>query len=102
MTTIAKDINGQPLQAVGLGASQRVAVGAASAQSAAVGASTTLVRLVATTDCHVAVGADPTADATSSALLPAGVPEYIEIYPGHKVAVIQNNAAGFLFVTEAK
>ena len=102
MTTIAKDINGQPLQAVGLGASQRVAVGGTSAQSAAVGANTRLVRLVATSDCHVAIGDDPTAVAASSALLPASVPEYFEINAGQKVAVIQSSAAGFLYITEGK
>jgi hypothetical protein len=100
MTTIAKDVNGQPMQAVGLGASQVVAIGGASAQSVAMGFATRLARMVATVDCHIAIGADPTATTTST-FLPAGVPEYFEIREGQKVAVIQSTGPGNLFVTEA-
>lgn len=101
MTTIAKDINGQPLQAVGLGATQKLAIGGSSVQSTAATAAARLVRLVATVDCHVAIGENPTAT-TDSALLPASAAEYFEILAGQKVAVIQSGEAGYLFVTEGK
>lgn len=83
-----------------IGTTQTVAVGATSASIAtAFGAYTTVVRLCSTTACHVAVGASPTAT-TSSAYLPANVEWFIEVAPGQRVAVIQNAAAGTLFVTE--
>lgn len=79
---------------------QTVAVGAASAAvTNPFGAYTTVVRLCSTTACHIALGANPTATA-SSIYLPANVPWFIEVAPGQKVAVIQNAAAGTLFVTE--
>jgi hypothetical protein len=40
------------------------------------------------------------ASGTSSIFLPAGVPEYFWVYPGEKVAVIQNAAAGSLNIAE--
>lgn len=60
------------------------------------------VRLVATADCWIAFGATPVAAASGVAaiLLPAGVPEYFWVYPGERVAVIQNVAAGLLNVAE--
>jgi hypothetical protein len=80
--------------------SQKVAIGAASAQSAAIDAP--MARLVATSDCHVAIGLVPTAIADGSCIfLPACVPEYFVLDPGNAVAVIQDSAAGILYITPA-
>lgn len=83
-----------------LGATQTVAVGAASAANAtAFAPGTFAVRVVATTACHICFGATPVAT-TDHAYLPAGwVAEYT-VQPGQKIAVIQNAAAGNLYVTE--
>lgn len=99
MSRLARDEFGIPAPVIGLGASQDVAVGASSAQSTALGASTTMVRLVSTVDCRVALGENPTATATST-LLPAGCPEVFAVQPRHKVAVIQTSGAGTLNLTE--
>lgn len=98
-----KDNNGNLVQALVPGTTQTVAIGAASTQSTAVGASTKFVRLVGTVDCHVQLGADPTASQTTSLYLPAGVVEYLPITGGWKVATIQRSggSTGSLFVTEA-
>lgn len=83
-----------------LGTQQEVTIGAASASCTnAVGATTLAVRLCATVDCRIVFAATPTALATST-LLPALCPEYFEIEPGFKVAVIQESAAGKLSITE--
>jgi hypothetical protein len=82
------------------GAASRVAIGAASVPSGAL--TGTLVRLVATAACHIAIGAAPTAVADgTSHFLPANVPEFFRITSGHKVAVIQDVGAGFLYITVA-
>jgi len=100
MTKIARDKDGQIAQCVGLGAAQTVAYNA-SVQSTAVGINTTVIRVVSTTDCHVAIGTNPTAT-TSSTFLPVYSVEYFKIAPGSKIAAIKNATAGTLYVTECE
>lgn len=80
------------------GATTSVAVGAESSQSGPLGS--TVVRVVATTDCHVSFGADPAADATSL-YLPANMPEYFACSGEEKIAVIRDTADGTLYITPA-
>ena len=92
---------------VGLGAMPVITPGASSVvsystsvQSGALTA--TVIRLVANTDCHVAIAANPTAVADGTCtFLPANSPEYFRITSGQKVAAIQDSAAGKLFITIA-
>lgn len=78
---------------------QAVAVSGTSAQSAAISGATNAVRLMATTLCHVRIGANPTATNTNMPLAPY-CPEYFVVGSGNKIAVIQNAAAGTLYITE--
>jgi len=80
-------------------AAQKKDYSSTSVQSSAFGASTHLVRLVATTNCYVAFGTDPTAD-TSSLLLIANVPEFFGVKPGEKVAVLRSASDGTLSIAE--
>jgi hypothetical protein len=118
--TIKSDQHGYEVQAARPALSQSVAIGAGSLQSAAfstgpVGAyaagpvsgvpistpnNTSHVRLVATSDCFVVFGANPTAAAATGMLLVAMTPEYFWVSPGEKLAVIQSSAAGTLNITE--
>ena len=118
--TIKVDQQGLTVQASRPALSQTIAIGAGSIQSAAFSVgptntysqplntpittpnNTTHVRLVATADCWVSFGANPTAavGGISSILLPAGVPEYFWVLPGEKIAVIQNVGAGSLNIAE--
>ena len=63
----------------------------------AVGSS--VVRVVATSDCYIAVGVSPTAT-TSDIYLPAGAIEYLRCVPGDKVSAVQALVAGTIHVTE--
>lgn len=56
-------------------------------QSAAFNAATKLIRMVSDADCHVAFGADPTADTDDEKLI-AGIPEWRAVTAGHKVSVV--------------
>jgi len=80
------------------GVTQKITVGAAATASAQTGAD--VVRLLATTDCHVALGPNPAADATSL-FLPANMPEYFACVGTDTVSVIQDAAAGTLYITPA-
>lgn len=84
------------------GQSDYITVNGTSAQSGAFGAYTHDVRVVSTTNCHIAFGSDPTAAATddNGIYLPAGVVEYFHVTPGQKLAVIQDTGAGVLCVAE--
>lgn len=72
-------------------ASQTVAIGAGSVQSAALNANTTLVRINVDAPCSIAIGANPTATATSMRMS-GGATEYFVVDPSSalKIAVITN------------
>lgn len=89
------------LPAIFPGVSKRLAVGAASAQSDPFGETTGLIRLMATTDCYVAFGANPVAT-SSSLFLPAGAIEYFGVSPLDMIACLQVSSAGFINIVEAR
>lgn len=82
------------------GNSDYVSVSATSAQSIAIWANIHDIRVVSTTNCHINIGAAPTAAATddNGYYLPAGVVEYFHVTPGQQVAVIRDSADGVLSV----
>ena len=67
--------------------------------STAFQAGTNMVRLLASTSCHIKFGFAPTAT-TSDARLTANIPEYLVVTPGVKVAAIRTTTSGTLHVTE--
>jgi len=97
--TLPRDKNGATAQVGGLGTSQDMTITASSAQSTAfVSPGCFAVRVVAATECRIAIGSNPTATLTTSAKIPAGIPEYFEAYVGQKLAVI--GTSGVLNITE--
>jgi len=118
--TIKSDQHGFEVQASRPALSQTLSIGAGSVQSAAFQTyptsgsytpagsqitspnNTLHIRLVATSDCWVSFGTNPTAAiaGVASILLPTGVPEYFWVFPGERVAVTQNVGAGSLNVAE--
>ncbi len=99
MTILVSDSNGRSVPAVRPGATQNVAIGSSSVQSTALGASTTLVRALATVDCWLAFGSNPTAT-TSGYLLVAGMENFIPVTAGSKIAVIRASVDGTLNIVE--
>lgn len=96
---LCKDATGSPIQAMHFGKSQSISFDGTSAQSS--GITSHLVRVVATQDCFLAVGANPTAS-SSGVFLPASAIEYFGVdTDGWKIAVIQSSQAGTLYITEA-
>lgn len=82
-----------------IGTSQKINTSGTSQQSSAVGSTCSLVRIKASEDCYIAIGADPTASATTCHVW-SGIVEYFAIKAGDKVAVIQDTDAGILYITE--
>ena len=99
MSVLVKDSNGVGVPAGTWGAAQNRSTSASSQQSSAVGGSTTLVRLAATEDCYVRLGADPTAEVGDS-LVFGGSEVTVGITPGHKIAAIRRTTDGILNITE--
>lgn len=100
MTTplMPKDGSSDPIPVLRPGTGQNLSFTGTSAQSAAV--SSSVVRVIATTDCRIAIGANPTAGATDL-YLPAGAVEYFRTAPDvDKIAAIQVSAGGTLNIVE--
>jgi hypothetical protein len=83
-----------------LGANQVVSFTSTSTpNTTAFQAGTNVVRVVASTHCHIAFAGTPTAT-TNSVKLPPNVPEYFAVTPGQKIAAIRTTTSGTLHVTE--
>jgi hypothetical protein len=94
--------NGQVLQILPLPhlTTQTRTTTATSAQSAAFNANTSKVRLVASQDCFVVAGADPTAASATGVQIIANRPEVFGVIPGQKIAAIRSTADGVLRIEE--
>jgi hypothetical protein len=66
---------------------QKISISGASTQSSAFNDRTRAIEIVADGACHIAIGDDPTAAATTM-LLPANTPRIYGVSPGQKIAVI--------------
>ena len=95
----AAPYGGGAFQAIVPGTSQTVAYTGTAAQSSAFQLTTTLIRVIASTDCYLRFGSNPTAT-TSDMLLLANIPEYFGVTPGEKVSAIRSTASGTLYITE--
>jgi hypothetical protein len=103
MSTFQLDPNNVPLGVPSLGTTQIFTVTNSSVQSTAFGANTTMIRLSCSLGhCHIAIGANPTANLTTSAMIPNNFSEIVRVSPGHKIAVIKDatTTSSTLSVTE--
>lgn len=83
--------------------SQKVSYSGASARTlTAFGSQTHQVRIVASTDCYIRLGDGTVAASASRDMFVKAnwSPEIIVVAPGQYIAVVQDAAAGTLFVTE--
>ena len=103
MSTFQLDPNNVAMGVPSLGTTQIFTVTNSSVQSAAFGANTTMIRLACSSGhCHIAIGANPTANLTTSAMIPNNFSEIVRVSPGHKIAVIKDatTTSATLSVTE--
>jgi hypothetical protein len=82
--------------------SQKVAYTATAAQSTALAAGCKMIRVIATTNAFIKIGADPTAVATGvDVYLALGQVYFFDVDGGEKVSAIRDSGDGNLFITEA-
>lgn len=79
---------------------QKLSVGSAAVGSTPVGSQTRAVLISATTDCHVRIGQNAVAVAADTLIRSGWPPLIFGCAPGDIVSVIQDAAAGNLYVTE--
>lgn len=96
-STIIRD---NSFQAMFQGVVSNVSYTATAGQSATFGANTSLIRIVATSDCYYLIGANPTATTANGSFLPLGVIEFPAVLPGQKISVLQSSASGSLNITQ--
>jgi len=102
MSKLFRDDNGQLTTFGALGTTQVMTVSATSVQSTAVATGVTMLRLANSggAHCHFAIGSNPTASITTSAMLPTNCIEYVACASGDKVAVIRNATATDVSITQ--
>jgi hypothetical protein len=103
MSTFQLDPNNVAMGVPSFGTTQIFTVTNSSVQSTAFGANTTMIRLSCSLGhCHIAIGANPTANLTTSAMIPNNFSEIVRVSPGHKIAVIKDatTTSSTLSVTE--
>ncbi len=100
-TELARSFNlSETIQALAPGTTQTVSTASSSAATSnAFASGTTVVRIIATEDCHIVFAASPTAT-TSSTFIGAKQAEYFKVDAGQKCAGIRSSTDGTLFVTE--
>lgn len=82
------------------GTTQKLATSATAKASTAFGAQTYAVRVVCTAACHIAFGPAPVATTSDAYLAPNNRGEFIGVTPGEMLSVVEDSAAGVLYVTE--
>lgn len=102
MSKLTRDDNGQIATFGKMGTTQVITVGATTGQSNAVAANCTIIRIAnsSTAPAFFAIGTNPTATLTTSAMLPANTVEYVEINGGEKVALIRGAVATDVSITQ--
>jgi len=83
-----------------VGPGEALSLTSSSVQSVLFPAATKSVRVVATVDCFVEIGANPTAVANTSTFVPAGTVEYFAATFGQRLAMIRSAVDGTAYVRE--
>ena len=91
MSTFQLDPNQVALGVPSLGTTQVFTVTNSSVASTAFGANTTMIRISCSLGhCHFLIGSAPTANLTTSPMMPNNFSEIIRVSPGQKIAVIKD------------
>ena len=91
MSTFQLDPNQVAYGIPAIGTTQVFTVGNTTAASTAFGANTTMIRIACSLGhCHYQIGSAPTANLTTSPMMPNNSIEIIKVTPGQKIAFIKD------------
>ena len=91
MSTFQLDPNQVAYGVPAIGTTQVFSVTNSSVASAAFGANTTMIRIACSSGhCHYQIGSAPTANLTTSPMMPNNTIEIIRVNPAQKIAVIKD------------
>lgn len=83
------------------GTTQNITTSGSSQQSSAMANATAIVRVATTEATYIELGADPTANAVTSLMMPSGAIEFFAVEGGvTKIAVLQVANAGVASITQ--
>jgi hypothetical protein len=103
MSTFQLDPNQVAYGVAAIGTTQVFSVTNSSVASSAFGSSTTMIRIACSLGhCHYQIGSAPTANLTTSPMMPNNYIEIIRVNPGQKIAIIKDAtvAASTISITE--
>jgi hypothetical protein len=93
MSTFQLDPNQVAYGVASNGTTQVATVTSSSVQMTAFGATTTMIRIACSQGhAHYAIGTNPTASITTSAMIPNNCVEIVRVSPGQKIAFIKDAA----------
>ena len=93
MSTFQLDPNQVAYGVASNGTTQVATVTSSSVQMTAFGATTTMIRIACSQGhAHYAIGTNPTASVTTSAMIPNNCVEIVRVTPGQKIAFIKDAA----------
>jgi hypothetical protein len=93
MSTFQLDPNQVAYGVASNGTTQVATVTSSSVQMTAFGATTTMIRIACSQGhAHYAIGTNPTASITTSAMIPNNCVEIVRVTPGQKIAFIKDAA----------
>ena len=91
MSTFQVDPNQVAYGVAAIGTTQVFSVTNSSVASTAFGANTTMIRIAGSLGhCHYQIGSAPTANLTTSPMMPNNTIEIIKVSPGQKIAFIKD------------
>lgn len=88
--------------AICIGPSQKITTGAAAVSSTPVATTTTVVRVVCTQSCYIAIGPSGTTSTATSCFIPSNTVQYFGCNGSDVVSVIQDSTTGTFYLTEGR
>jgi len=100
MSILAVDDFGARIQALRPGEARTLTLDETPRASAPLTRGVSVIRLVSTVPCLVALGSDPVATVSTGHYLPAEIPEYFRVAPGDRPAAVRISGDGILHISE--
>lgn len=99
---LPRDIRGNPIDALSIGAVQKLFISNGGTIALAVSTGTEIIQIVCTVACHIGQGVSPAGVTTSSMLLPANIVIRLRTNTLDSINIASDGTDGFAYVTEMR